>query len=789
MRSAMLLVLCSTAAAAQPLRVAFTVETLPVPGNQAGDTALLRDRFNLGRDYVFGSDSVNNGFFGFLVDGGSGLASAFGPVGGVDAVPPMEALPTATAGGLVVASASTAGNILFYTSLPDGGFVTIPNGPIVVATPRALALADFADAGSHLFANTTGNSLRRWRLVEDGGRVDAVAGANIPLPFAAQAVAVSTGLRRVYASIGIGGVVEIDPLAMVPTVVNVIDAGAMSLEIAGGLAVYPQVDGGALLITSVPARDLFRVYQARPGLAAVHLADFVVTAPDGGRQVRGGDHLDVWPGLFGGPNASPMFDGGVLVVCDRQSSTGANYKLIPWPALANAASPRLPIDIPGFLPRVVGPKGPLRVPYSLASEPEPSANATVSFWPGRDSLFATFQGLSAYSVSDLSRQFSVSPDRAPDGGADGGLDGGDDGGGVRGFVGGVDAVPDLFLLNPLTANGMVAMTSTSDDAGALTFFTGGDGGLIELGSTALPLEQTGSVAVLDLANFGAFAFVAGTQPALFRYELSLTDAGLTPLRLTDLALPDVASSVIASASNRVLYVAAGTEGVLEVDPFLGTVRQVVDAGSAANVATGLALYPQVDGGALLLTAVPGKDLFRVYRVHPEPINLLAEFQVIAPLEDGGDPDAGQDDGGEIVRGGGWLDVSVSPLGKPDGGAWWPTGALAIGTARDGGIVHLISWGDLALAADPPLPIDRRAFVSGASDGGRDGGTDGGAGGGAGGGGAGGGSVGPRAGGRGGGGVIEEPPPPGCCNGAPSASVLPALGFLYWLRRFGRRRAR
>ena len=754
MRLVMLLVVCSTAAAAQPLRASYTVETLPVPGNQAGDTAILRDRFNLGRDYVFGSDSVNNGLYGFLVDGGSGLFSAFGPVGGVDARPPMEALPQATVGGLVVASASTAGTIQFLTTLPDAGFVGVPNGPVVVATPRALALADFGDAGSYLFANSGGPSLQRWRLVEDAGRIDAVPSSPIPLAFAAQAVATSAGLRRVFASLGIGGVVEIDPLAAVPTIVNVIDAGAMSSEIAAGLAIYPQRDGGALIITSVPTRDLFRIYRARPGLPAVYLADIVFTATDGGRQVRGGDSIDVWPGLLGGTASSPLFDAGVFVVCDRQNVAGANYKLIAWDAIANAATPPLPIDVPGFQAPVTPPGPPPRIPFLIATGSESATIAAVAFWPGRDALFATIDGVSAFAATDLSRQLSVS------------LDGG--------VVRGVDAVTGPERLGPLTPKSLVVTASAANDAGTLTFFSGeADGGLTRLGSTSFAAQRAGSVAVADFGDAGAFAILAGAEAALLRFELTRSDAGLVVVALADLTLPAVASSVVASSSARVFYVAAGSEGVLEVTP-AGGVRQLVDAGTAADVASAVALYGQADGGVLLLTAVPGKDLFRVYRARPEPTILLSEFQVTTL------------DGGDLVRGAVWVDLSVAPLGFFDGGAVWPSGVLAIGSASaDGGSVRLVSWGAIAGAATPALPVD----TSGSR-----GSVGGGAAGGTGGSGGGGGinivpGAGGRAGGRGGGGDEPPPPPPGCCNGAPSSSVLPALGFLYWLRRFGRRRAR
>ncbi len=335
----------TTTALAQPVQAPFSVETATIPSSLAGDTAILPDRWSLQRDYAFGTDTTNGGFFGFLRDGGVGLFTNFGAVGGVDALPRVSSLSQVTRGGLVATTALVAGRVLLFTTLEDAGFVDVAARPFNVGSPRTIALADFADAGAHLFFESGASSLTHWQLVEDNGRIDAIPRGVIALPSRPEGLAVSAGLRRVYASVGFGGVFEVDPLSMPPTVINVIDAGS-SLDIVDGLAVYPQRDGGALLITTLAARDRYRVYQARPGSVAP-LTDFIVTSADGGRQVRAGRYVDVYSGPFG------PFDAGVLVVTDRLSLSGANYKVVPWPALANAVSPPLPIDLP-FLAHLEG---------------------------------------------------------------------------------------------------------------------------------------------------------------------------------------------------------------------------------------------------------------------------------------------------------------------------------------------------------------------------------------------------------------------------------------------------
>lgn len=729
-----LALLCPALAAAQPVRVAFTSETTWVPGNQAGDTAVLRDPWGQWRDLVFGSDAVNNGFYGFLVDGGTAISTGFGAVGGVDARPRLTALPAASAGGLVVASATNAGQVLLFTTHPDAGFPRA-GASVNVLTPGALALGDFGDAGAFLFLATGGTNLARWRLRDDGGSVEATAESSIALPFAPQAVATSDGLRRVYASVGIGGVVEIAPLETPPTVLNVIDAGASPTQIAGGLAVYPQRDGGALLITAVPALDLFRVYRAQPG-QAVHLADFTVTAVDGGRKVVGAQFLDVWPGAFGVTDAGPRFDAGVLVVCDRLSVGGANYKLVPWDALARATVPPLPIDLPDLVEPVVVPPRPPAVPVVDVRALPPASDTALSFWPGRDSLVVGVDGVTRLANLDLRRLDAWALD------------------------GGLVALDALGPVGP-APQGLLSVTTRTADGGALTVWTAAaDGGLVLLSS--VPLGAAAAVALSDFGGDAGARVFAVNGRAVRQFLLATGDGGaLVPSALADLQAPGAVTALTAATSSRKLVVAT-VDGVFELDPLApaAPARHLVDAG-----ARGLASYPQRDGGALLLTIATSGERLHVFDLTAAPATERLVFQL------------SDDDGG--VRGEATaLDVSTVPAGLFDGGARWPTGLLAVGTAGpDGGAVLLVSWGALAAAATPPLPIDVVPSAGGGAGGGAAGGGTGG-----------GGTNIPIAGRNGGaGGGEPPPPPPGCCNGAPSAALIPATAFLVWLGGFRRRR--
>lgn len=759
MRIGVLVLLVSTAAWAQPLNVTFTSETLSIPGNQSGDTAILRDPWGQWRDTVFGTDAVNNGFYGFFVDGGTNLATGFGAIGGVDARQRLSALPETSVGGLVVVSAANAGQLLFFSTASDAGFSSV--GRINTLAPRAVALADFGDAGAFVFANTQSAMMPAWELTEDGGALVATPLPSIQLPAPPTALATTTRQRRVYASVGIGGVVEIDPFAQPPTVLQVIDAGAVT-ELVGGLAVYPQRDGGSLLLTSVPALELFRVYRTQPGNPAVHLADFTVTAVDGGRKIQGAEVIDVWPGAFGVTDAGPVYDAGVFVIGDRFGATGANYKLVSWAELARAAMPPLPIDLPDFVETVVmPPQPPARVPFLLAL-PAPAPIVDVTFWPGQDTLVATIDGFSLLPLTPSTSDAGLSDAGIIDAGVDAGRpDGGSDAGSFVSVGVSVAAIARVEALRSIAPDGLLAFEATTADGGVISLWTTTDGGLRSL--LSIPSSNPRNVELADFTDGGVWLFSASGR-VLRSFRIDALDGGLRSTPAPDVTFAENISSLASWAAARRLFVSTG-RGVFEVDPFVmpASTRFVVDAGVVA-----LGLYDQRDGGALVLAAVTD-DRIRVVRAGGGAA--LHELQLTTP------------DGGALLRGLGWLDVAREPAGLlADGGARWPNGLLAVGAVNaDAGTIVLVDWAQLARSATPALPIDA---APASSAGGSAGGTGGGAAQGGGSSGVGGGRT---AGGTAGGG--EEPPPPGCCTGAPSTAVLPAMAFLLWLRRFTRRRTK
>lgn len=727
MRLVLALVLIPLGVLAQPWRAPFSSETAIIPGNQAGDTAILSDRFGLARDYVFGSDSVNNGLYAFFLDGGTAVSSPVGAIGGVDALPSLAGLPTHALGGLVAASATTAGSIVFFTTRPDGGMqALVPNFPVL--GPRAVALGDFGDAGARIFYSTGNAQLSHGRLEEDGGSIVVYAEAPVALPFAPQAIVVHQQRRRVYASTGIGGIWEIDVLAQPATATHLIDAGT-PLDIAGGLGLYAQGDGGALLLSALQAQDLVRVFRVAPA-PVEFLADFVLTGPDGGRVIRGAQYLDVTSSPFGNPDAGG-FPFGAISIADRNNLSGANYKLVRWEEFANTAMPPLPID-PPRIGEVVMPRVPPTIRAGLVVQLPSPQPFDLAWWPSRDVLLATNDGVSFYSPVDAGLVTRL----VVDGGTTQGIDALDP----------IERPSDAFAVATLTSvDGGLAFVSPLADGGFTIVLT-------------LPAPRSGPVALADFNDAGLHLF-STNQDTLARWQLTRTDAGtLAAVRGTDVRLPSVPSTLAVHASARTLYFSAAA-GLYRLDPLAAAPSPtwIVDAGAPA-----LTIYAQADGGALLVAAVPSIDRLLVF---DPSARLLGEFSLVTT------------DGGRILSAPVHLDVSVQPMGRRDGGATWPDGVLAVAThAADAGVLSFFDWGALARAVTPPLPIDvpGRSVTGGGSAGGAPMG-----------GGGGGGAV-VAGGGRAGGGTVVEPPPRGCCNGGPADALIPVIAFVLWLRSFRRR---
>jgi myo-inositol-hexaphosphate 3-phosphohydrolase len=716
----------------------YRAETLPIPGNLAGDTALLTDRWGDWRDVVFSTDDTNNGLYASLADGGAvlNLGASFGAVGGIDAVPALREFPEITRGGLIAATATTAGRVFLFTVPSDGGvlFDLATAAPVTTTLPRGVAVADFGDGGSYLLVESSGNLVLRWKLEASGDGLRGVPMPAVSVGAPTRGLAVAPSRFAVYASAGTRGVVTFDPRDETPTVTPIIDAGAV-MDLMAGLAVYPQRDGGALLLAAVPSRDLFRVYRLQGGPEL--LGEFTVALEDGGRRVRSSEFLDVWPGEFGARDGGAPFPAGVLAVVDRATMAGANVKLVPWEALARQATPPLPIDVPPFVdvPAPMPPQPP-RVTATVLTGAEPAETADVALWPPDGLALASLARLAAFAV---------------DGGVVASLPA------PSGAFFGVDAV--VRPVGPFSAGVIVASTSTSDGGGQLVFARPGPNGGLQLVGGTVNLAAARGVALGTSSDGGAWVFVEAGTTRLQRVRLVAGDGGApTGVVETDLTLPAPLRGLVAPTEVPVVLVSAGAS-LWALDALGdGGLVHLYDAGAPDAAVAGLTTLPLHDGGLAVLGAVPGLDAYQLFRYTAGRLERLAQFEVALP------------DGGDRLRGGATVDATSLPFGQAsDGGplprSVFPQGVVALGeTLGDGGArVRLVPLEALARATGLSLA---------ASSGGAGGGTGG---------------SGSPAGGPGGGNTTE-PEPMGCCSGAPVSASLPGLVLLALLRRFARRRS-
>lgn len=196
----------------------------------------------------------------------------------------------------------------------------------------------------YFFVTSQDGEVEQWRLFDDGsGLVDAslvrtfdaggqaegcVADDETGAFFVSEE---NVGIWRYGAEPGAGTTrVQVDHTG----------AGGHLTADVEGLSIYYAADGEGYLLASSQGSNSFVAYERRPPHAfrlSFQIADNPALGIDG---VSGTDGIEVMNLDLGG-----AFSGGVLVAQDG-SNPGANqnYKFVPWPAIASAASPQLLVD-------------------------------------------------------------------------------------------------------------------------------------------------------------------------------------------------------------------------------------------------------------------------------------------------------------------------------------------------------------------------------------------------------------------------------------------------------------
>ena len=305
-----------------------------IPSTFAGDVAIFPNALNPQSSRVIGTDQNQNGLFSFTLDGGTAEYLSLGPMRGVDVRSGLRFRFAPSA--LLVASSINFG--LFVYGLNDAGvLVDVRSRAVNLPGVGALSLWSPPDGGLEAWLDVGTATLRRIAFFDDpldAGRVDWFElDSGLTLPRSINGLAIDSRNRRLYATVpadGIYGWTIDDPAA--PELLEATIGGSLG-GAPSGLALYPLLDGGAVMLVAVASRDSYEAYQVtKSGLTAI--TDFQVGT--GSNLVRSGQYLDV------SKVSIPGFEQGMVAVADHNTTSGSNYKLLRWDTLALATTPHLP---------------------------------------------------------------------------------------------------------------------------------------------------------------------------------------------------------------------------------------------------------------------------------------------------------------------------------------------------------------------------------------------------------------------------------------------------------------
>ncbi len=343
---------CAITRSEAQVAVLPTVETTPVPssGDAADDMVVWVHPAEPALSTVIGTDKIA----GLAVYDLAGNVLQFLPDGRLNNVDLRQDFSLGGSAVALVTAAERNGNVLAIYAvdastrlLQDVAARTIVAGIDVYGS---CMFRSPLTGSTYFFVNSQDGEVEQWRLFDDGtGKVDArlvrafdvggqvegcVADDEAGTFFVSEE---NEGIWRYGAEPGAGATrVLVDSTG---------PGGHLTADVEG-LALYYAGGGAGYLLASSQGNDTYVVYERRPPhgfLLSFRIADNVALGLDGVSDTDGIDVMNLGLGS--------AFPGGVFVVQDG-SNPGANqnFKLIPWPAIANAAVPALIVD-PAYVPQ------------------------------------------------------------------------------------------------------------------------------------------------------------------------------------------------------------------------------------------------------------------------------------------------------------------------------------------------------------------------------------------------------------------------------------------------------
>jgi 3-phytase len=193
-----------------------------------------------------------------------------------------------------------------------------------------------------------------------------------------------------------------------------------------------------------------------------------------------------------------------------------------------------------------------------------------------------------------------------------------------------------------------------------------------------------------------YAFVTAKSGQVVQHVLIDDGTGRIVIeRVRDLDVGGQLEGCVADDEHGYVYIGEEEVGIWRygAEPGDGDARQLIAAtgdGSLVPEVEGLAIYRGPGGGGYLIASSQGNSTFAVYERGADNAHLFS-FSIVGA----GDVDGVSDTDG--------IEVTNAGLGS-----MWPDGLFVAQDGDNGGEntnYKLVSWGDIAAAADPPLSVD------------------------------------------------------------------------------------
>ncbi|HYN87873.1 MAG TPA: phytase [Ardenticatenaceae bacterium] len=364
-----------TRTSAAMLGVAPTVETEPMPhtGDSADDPAIWIHPSDPSLSVIVATDKQG----GIAVYELDGQQLEYYADGGMNNVDLRYNFPLGSERvALVAASNHTNNTIAVYRVNPaTRGLENVAAGRIALGNVAyGFCLYHSPVSGKYYAFNVSeGGSVEQWELFDDGsGKVDALPVRTFTVGSKSEGCIADDELGSLYVGEEDVGIWKYgaEPDDTNPRIlVDGTGTGGHLVADVEGLAIYYTSEGTGYLIASSQGNRTFAVYR-REGHNP-HVMTFTVEAGNGIDGVSITDGIEVTN--FG---LGPSFSQGLFIAQDGYNSGGnQNFKLVPWPSIAAAASPPLAIDTswdprgadPGSSPLPSATRAPSRTPTRTAS--------------------------------------------------------------------------------------------------------------------------------------------------------------------------------------------------------------------------------------------------------------------------------------------------------------------------------------------------------------------------------------------------------------------------------------